>query len=439
MNIEHMGITFNIKSSDLADILSKYVVEIKEAETEEGESIDDSGVFICDERIIGVYYSFEDEYGEAWELIKKVPDNGHVVKWILDVMVRGGFISETGKTIIEDNIDSIEAGIEDYALMHYRCSPQGDNYVYYQKYDGQQIVTYHMDIDLWESMWNDQYIEQANTLFERHGYKMQVYRTSSKFIGNTFFYFKDKPILIELLEAFGEKKVEEKVAGDEIEVWQSKNNELLAELKQWIVSPEMINYEEAIVGLRIYNMSMLKPYEKWGEKMCLCFFVESSLKLLGAAYNNADVNSKTNVAILIRNYEDYSKDYDICEYYNIDSIEERTMVYGGDPIIKKNLSDKEYYIGKLVVFNHYLDGFLKEFNHYNSKRITAKKPKPPIKIVYEDQWFNYLISLDRDPVYHEKRQLIAKELIASSPYVAGDNRLIKDIYDARPEGRKIDL
>ena len=184
---------------------------------------------------------------------------------------------------------------------------------------------------------------------------------------------------------------------------------------------------------------MLKPYTDWGERMRIRYFVESSLAQLGAALGS-NFATKTDISVLIRSSEDYSTDYKICKYYNIDSL--KTVTYNlaeGGYTEQMNITDEEYHIGKLAVFKDYLERCIEEYKEGNEKRVSKKKPMPPMQIAFEDQLFTYLMELDKNKDYHESRKRIAKNMIKESPYVGGDLGRAKSIYAAKPEGRDFDL
>lgn len=431
MSIEFFDIKFSIDSRILVEALEQYVSKRKKSNCE---------LQLEENTVRGYYYSSEyDSDYDSWEPSKKLPGGVNATKWFLDVMHHGLLIKRTGEKQIAKKLNALEESLEAYSVTYCKCSPQGLNYVCYQTCDGETITSYEMSSYGWECLWDSGNRKEAKEIFDKHGLDMDSYKVSESFIGDTFSSLKDEPVFIELLESFGEKTTETRIVGDEEAILQVEIEDLLASLNKSVVSPESIEYSGKKVGLSIYDSSQLKQYTSWGDRLRLRYFVESSLRQLGATYSGSDFGVNMDISILIRNHEHYSTDYYVCKYYNINEVETVTFVYGGDPIRKRNLTDKEYHIGQLAVFKNYLEKFQEELNLYNTKRLSRKKPLEPIRVVFEDEWFNYLMELDKDPAYHQERQKIAEEMVHNSPYVGGDQSRIDAVYNARPEGRDFDL
>lgn len=431
MSIEYFDIKFSINSMNLVEALEPYVSKRKKSNCE---------LQLEETTVRGYYYSSEyDSDFDPWEPSKKLPGGANPTKWFLEVMHHGLLIKRAGEKHIAKELNALEASLESYDVMYCKCSPQGLNYVCYQKCDGEAITSYEMGSYGWECLWDSRNRREAKEIFDKYGLEMDSYKVTESFIGDIFSSLKDEPAFIELLESFGEKTTAKRIVGDEEAILKEEIEELLDGLKKSVVSPDSIAYKGKKVGLSLYDSNILKQYTSWGDRMRLQYFVESSLKQLGATYSGSAFGVNMDISILIRNCEHYSKDYDICKYYNINELEEVTFVYGGDPIRKRNLTDKEYHIGQLAVFKNYLERFKEDLNLYNNKRLSKKKPMEQIRVVFEDEWFNYLMELDKDPEYHQERKKIAEELVYSSPYVGGDQSRINQVYDAQPEGREFDL
>ena len=429
MSIEYRTIKFSIKGAMISAEVSKYASKRKKGEC----TLD-----IQNDVVKGCFYSSEyDEVFDNWEPSLPVPRYNEL-KWILDVMSHGSLITKAGVKAMTKKIAELDESLEAYEIMHHQCSPQGLNFVHYQKYDGNQVCTYAMNTDKWEHMWDINKRKKAETIFSKHGFSMDDFMIYSSFIGDTFDYLKEKPVFMELMEEFADKTVTKKICGDEESILEAQISELLSEIDKWAVSPDSIDYESANIDASLYAINILSPYESWEDRMRLQFFVESCISQLGAT-KRSSTGTTTDVTVLIRNYKDYANNYGICKYYNIQSLETVTFVWNGPTIKKKNISEKEYRIGQLVVYKEYLEGFLENFNESNTKRTTRKKPKSPIKIVYEDQWFDYLIKLDKDVTFHEGRQSVTRNMIENSPYVGGNVDKIAGIYNAKPQGRDFDL
>jgi len=434
VSIEFFEISFSVKNPDLADLVRQYGSKRKKA---------DCNLQVEGDWIKGNYYSSEyDEEWDGWEPAKKIPSGSSTIKWLLDVMSHGALITKTGIKQMANNLQALEEDVEEYEIAFFKSVPEafGENCVFLQKCIGNQIVSYEMGAADWEDMWSCRNRDKAKKIFDKHDLDMQDYTVTKSSIGDSLDYLRKKPVFMDLIEEFGDKKVINRAIGDEELQLKSEIQELLADLEPWIVSPETIDINGKTVGIGVYSSNRPKQYTSWGERMRLLYFVESSIAQLGGASNNSNVGSKVDVAIIVRDPEDYTTDYQICNYYKIPEIEKVTFVYGGESIHERMISDKEYNIGKLAVFKEYLEEFAESFNKYNTKRITMKKPKPPIVIVFEDQWFEYLARLDSSNTdYHKERQLKAKEMVTCSPYIDHNEERIADVYHARLEGREIEL
>jgi len=434
MSIDFFEISFSAKNSALAEVVKQYASRRNKS---------NCALNVEDNVVCGNYYSSEyDEEWDGWEPTKKLPGGSNTVKWLLDVMNHGALITEAGVKHAENNLKTLEDGVEGYEVMFCKCVPEafGENVVFFQRCDGDQIVSYELGALEWEELWSSRNRDKAKEIFERYGLDMKRYNIKDSFVGDTLSYLKDKPVFMELMENFGKRTTTKKAVGNEVEQLKNEIQELLDDLDQWVVSPETIDYVGKTVGIGVYPSNLPKRYTSWGDRMRLRYFVESSVAQLGGTTNTSTVNSKVDVSILVRNPEDYTTDYQICRYYGISEIEKVTFVYGGENIREKLLTDKEYCIGKLAVFKEYLESFTDKFNNYNRKRLSAKKPKPPINIVFEDQWFEYIAKLDNSNMdYHKERQRIAKDMVVSSPYIGGDEERINAVYDARLEGRDFEL
>ena len=434
MSIEFFEITFSVKNPALVEVVKQYGSRRKKSNCK---------LQVENDFVKGNYYSSEyDEEWDGWEPAKKVPGGSSSIEWILDVMSHGALITKAGIKHAESSLQALEDGVEEYEIMFFKNVPEafGENCVICQKCIGNQIVLYEMGANNWEDMWSGKNRDKAKKLFEKYNLEMKDYNINKSFIGDSLDYLRDKPIFTDLLEEFGEKKAISRIVGDEEGQLKKEIQELLANLEPWLVSPETIDYDGKTIGIGVYPCNLPKRYTSWGERMRLRYFVESSVTQLGGTANTSTVNSKVDVAIIIKDPDDYTTDYQICKYYNIPEIEKVTFVYGGDIIRERKLTDKEYDIGKLAVFKAYLENFTKNFNQYNTKRLSMKKPKPPISILFEDQWFDYISKLDRSNLdYHNERQKIAKEMVVCSPYINHDDERVAAVYDARLEGRDFDL
>lgn len=434
MSIEFFEIAFSVRNPSLVEEVKQFASKRKKSNC----SLQVEGEFVT-----GRYYSSEyDEQRDSWEPSRKVPGGSGTVKWLLDVMRHGSLVTKAGIKHIESNMQSMEQDVEEYEIMFFKSAPEafGENRVFFQKCIGDQIVSYEMGASNWEGMWSSGKRDKAKEIFEKHGLEMHDYSVTDSFIGDSMDYLRKKPIFTELLEEFGEKKAVKRVIGDEELQLESEIQELLDGLKPWVVLPETIDYTGKTIGTAVYDWNLPKQYTSWGERMRLRYFVESSIAQLGGTTNNSTVGTKIDVAIIVREPEDYTTDRKICKYYKIPVIEKVTFVYGGENIVERMLSDKEYNIGKLAVFKEYLEEFTESFNQYNTKRMSMKKPKPPIKIVFEDQLFEYLARLDNSDLgYHKERQMIAKDIVSSSQYINHNEERIAAVYEARLEGREFEL
>lgn len=434
MSIEFFEIAFSVKSPSLAEEVKQFASKRKKSSCV---------LQVEGDYVKGKYYSSEyDDQWDSWEPSRKLPGGSSTVKWLLDVMSHGSLVTKAGIKHIESNIKSLEQDVEEYEIMFFKNVPEdfGENCVFFQKCTGDQIVSYEMGATNWEGMWNSRNRDKAKEIFEKHDLEMNHYSVTDSFIGDSLDYLRKKPVFFDLMEEFGEKKAVKRVIGDEELQLKSEIQELLDDLKPWLVSPETIEYNGKTIGIGIYSSNKPKQYTSWGERMRLLYFVESSVAQLGGISYSSAVGSKTDVAIIIRDPEDYTADRQICKYYKIPELVKVTYVFGGENIREKLITDKEYNIGKLAVFKEYLEEFTEAFNQYNTKRISMKKPKPPIKIVFEDQWFEYITKLDNsNPDYHKERQIKAKEMVECSPYIDHDEERIAAVYEARLVGRDFEL
>lgn len=393
MSIDHFEIVFSITSPKIAERVSNCISKRMKEECK---------LEIANSNITGFYYSSEhDEEYDDWEPSKKLPSGFNVFKWVLDVMNHGSMINSTGEKELRNNIGELEASIEDYDIMHHKCSPEdyGSNWVCYQKYDGKLITSYEMGSYNWECMWDKNNADKAKAIFEKYGLDMQDYHPKKSFIGDTFDYLKERLVFMDLLEEFGDRKTSEKRLGDEEEIMQDEIEALLSKLKQWVVSPETIDFNGKKIGLNVYEYDAAAGDDE--DVVQKKEFIRNSISRLGGTYSSADVNTATDIAILIRYPEAYCRrehvrKYKIAQYYNMDSIEKVTHhLTEGGYTVEKLISDKEYRIGVLGVYKEYLKKFVEAFTESNDKRINKKNPKPAINIVYEDQWMDYLKGIDK--------------------------------------------
>lgn len=242
MSIDFFEITFTIKSKKLAMEIGRFISESKK---------DGCDLSIKSNVISGSYYSSEyDEQYDGWEPDKKLPFTDSVVEWILDVITHGNLINKEGRTSIGNNLNDLEKDLGEYVIMHFKNSPQGENYVSYQIYDGQHERILSMGETAWDSMWSSQRRNRAEEIFNNYNLNIEDFARTNTFIGDTFDYLKDTPLFLELLEEFGQITIIEKTSQGEIpeKVIAFKNPELTF-FKSREIRPDEAVFKGKTVGM----------------------------------------------------------------------------------------------------------------------------------------------------------------------------------------------
>lgn len=244
MSIDFFEISFVIKSHKFTDVITQFISKRKREGCE---------IKIHDDSVYGTYYSSEyDEQYSDWEPNNELPITDSITKWILDIMNHGNLVTKEGKKYINKNLRDLEDSIEEYNIMLFKCSPQGENYVTFQMFDGQQEKMLSMGEYGWDSMWHERNKAIAEEIFSKYNFNMEEYARGQSFIGDTFDYLKDKPILLELAEEFGQKMIIDRTSSaNSSEKRISFENPEMAFFEERKVEPDEADYKGKIVGMGV--------------------------------------------------------------------------------------------------------------------------------------------------------------------------------------------
>lgn len=365
------------------------------------------------------------EYGDYsiyWHPTKVIPGGRNITRWLVDAIAHAGYLSEDGYSYIDRHILDIEESIDSYEIISIRYEPEafGDNYYYCEKYDGETVLTNGFTAITWDELFLGDN-KNVRSIFDRYDKKMENYMPSNFLVGDVFTECNDEDFFLELLDKYGDKRESKKLAGDENLLLEEDIKELISEIGVYSVHPDDIDFKGLRVNINVYgNHQVLVTSDDFycqnriERQMKMHLFAKSSIELLGAKDNKGSAYRLADAVVVIRDIKDYSEHalvYGALDYFHINDWE-------GDPKyhVDNILTPEESDIGKKATFKKYLENEINCIRSANLYKMNMKKPRPPIMVLWEDEFFELLSKLNRSDEFVKERQTIVDEMLSHEPY-----------------------